>query len=67
MPRPHNGLEDCVQEQTAELAIFRKFAESSPQGFGMGDLEGRIAYVNPALCRLFGEADCQALVGKKFL
>jgi PAS domain S-box-containing protein len=50
-----------------ELAIFRKFAESSSQGFGIGDLEGRIVYVNPALCRLFGEDKPEDLLGGNFL
>lgn len=60
--RAHEELEQRVHARTAELAeankdlaIFRRFAEASSQGFGMVDLEGRLTYVNPALCRLFGE------------
>jgi len=47
-----------------ELAIFRQFAEASGQGFGMGDLDGHIAYVNPAMCRLVGEERPEDLIGK---
>lgn len=74
LQKAHDELEQRVKERTAELAkvnenldIFRKFAEASSQGFGMGDLDGRIAYVNPALCRLFGEGKPEDLVGKSFM
>jgi len=70
----HDELERRVEERTAdltkaneELAIFQKLAEASGQGFGMGDLNGRIAYVNPALCRLMGEDRPEDVIGKSFL
>jgi PAS domain S-box-containing protein len=60
-----------VKERTAELltaneqlAVFRRFAEASGQGFGMADLDGHITYVNPALCRLFGEEKPEDALGK---
>ena len=52
LQKAHDKLEEEVKKRTAELAIFRRFAEASGQGFGMADLDGRISYVNPTLCRL---------------
>ena len=50
LKKAHNVLEQKVQERTAELTraneelvLFRKFAEASGEGFGMGDLDARIA------------------------
>ena len=67
----HDELERRVEERTValakaneELALFRQFAESSSQGFAMGDTEARITYANPALGRLFGEANAEDLLGK---
>ena len=71
LQKAHDELERRVEERTAELAkanenldIFRKFAEASGEGFGMADLDGRIVYVNPMLCRLFGEKKPQDVIGK---
>ena len=49
-----------------QLAIFRRFAEASEQGFGIADLNGRITYVNPTLCRLMGEERPEDVIGKHF-
>jgi PAS domain S-box-containing protein len=69
--KAHDELEQRVQERTVELAkanedlaIFRRFAEASGEGFGMSDFDGRIAYVNPALCRLFGEEKPEDVIGQ---
>ena len=69
--KAHDELEQRVKERTAELAkanenlnIFRKFAEASGEGFSMADLDGHIAYVNPALCRLLGEEKLEDVIGK---
>lgn len=66
----HDELERRIEERTAELkkandqlAVFHKFAESSSQGFGMADLDGRIAYANPTMCRLLGETDPTNVIG----
>ncbi len=74
LQQAHDELERRVEERTAELTkaneeltLFRKFAEASGQGFGMGDLEARIAYVNPALCRMFGEDKPEDIIGKSFI
>jgi PAS domain S-box-containing protein len=69
--KAHDELDQRVEERTAELtraneelAIFREFAESSGDGFGMSDFDGRILYANPSLCRLFGEEGPEDVVGK---
>ena len=69
----HDELEQRVKERTAELAkatesldIFRKFAETSGEGFGMCDMEDRITYVNPTLCRLLGEENPNDVLGSSF-
>jgi len=74
LQKAHDELEQRVNERTAELAkvnesldVFRKFADAASQGFGMGDLESRIAYVNPALCRLMGEEKPENVIRKQFL
>ncbi len=47
--------EVAEREATAEeLEIFQKFADASGQGFGMADLDGRITYINQAVCRFIG-------------
>ena len=51
-------LDHCNAERAKadeELALLRRFAESSGQGLAMADLAGRMVYVNPELCRLLGE------------
>jgi PAS domain S-box-containing protein len=71
--KARDELEQRVKERTAELvktneqlAIFRRFAESSDQGFGIADLNCNITYMNPALCRLLGEERAEDFVGKSF-
>jgi PAS domain S-box-containing protein len=72
LKQAHDELEQRVEERTAELTnaneeliIFRQFAEASGEGFGMSELDGRIAYVNSTLCRLFGETTRQDVIGKQ--
>jgi PAS domain S-box-containing protein len=71
LQKAHDELDQRVKERTAELAqankdldIFRKFAEDSGEGFGMSDFDGRILYVNPTLCRLFGEDKPEDVIGQ---
>ena len=72
LKQAHDELEQRVEERTAELTkanaeltIFHRFAEASGEGFGMSELDGRIAYVNSTLCRLFGETTPQDVIGKQ--
>ena len=51
------------KSREASLAIFRQFAEASQDGFGMADLEGRLTYANPALCRMLGVGECAEAAG----
>lgn len=57
-------LEVKVRERTAELAVFHRFSEAAGQGFAMADLQGRITYVNPAMCQLLGAECAEAVVGR---
>ena len=43
-----------LKETEENLAIFKKFAETANLGFGWSDLNGKIKYINPALCRMLG-------------
>ena len=69
--KAHDELERRVEERTAELAkanenldIFRKFADTSTQGFSMADLDGHLIYLNPALCRMLGEERQEVWIGE---
>lgn len=62
--KAHDGLEQEVKKRTTGLAIFRRFAEASGRGFGMANLDGRITYVNPTLCRMCGEEKREDIIGK---
>jgi PAS domain S-box-containing protein len=50
-----------VQRSTAQ---FRAFAQAADYGFGMGDLQGNLVFVNPALARMFGEESYRDALGK---
>ncbi len=49
-----------------EAAIFRRFVETSAQGFGMATLEGCITYINPTLARLLGVNKPENAIGQTF-
>ncbi len=48
------------------LGLFQRFAEESGYGLSMADLDRRISYVNPALCRMLGVERPQEVLGKTF-
>lgn len=56
--------QDKTQEQLAELSIFRSFAEASSEGFSMADLDGRLLYLNPALCRMLDDVRPEDYIGR---
>ncbi len=47
-----------------QLRVFQQFADAAEQGFVMSGLDGRVAYVNLALCRLLGRGRPEDLIGK---
>ncbi len=71
LQKAHDELERRVEERTAELAkaneelaIFRRFAEASGQGFSMADLDGHLIYLNPALCRMLDAERPEDCIGQ---
>jgi PAS domain S-box-containing protein len=61
LARHHDELEQRAEEQEA---IFHKFAEASRQGLGMADLDGKITYLNPAVCGFMGLAGMEQGIGR---
>ncbi|MDO9286731.1 MAG: PAS domain S-box protein [Aquabacterium sp.] len=57
------GMVDITARKLAELDLRIKDAaiESSLNGIALADLDGRLTYVNPAFCRLWGIAPQDAL------
>ncbi len=67
LARTNEQLQREIEERRAveeQLAIFRRFADSSAQGFGIAGLDQRAVYVNPALCRILGEEEPEAMLGQ---
>ena len=58
------NLEQTIKDRTANLNIFRQFAEASGQGFGMCSLGGQIAYANPMFAHILRAARVDDLLGK---
>jgi PAS domain S-box-containing protein len=72
--RYREHLEDLVKQRTsalseanANLTRFRRFAETSGQGFGMASLDGKIVYANATLRHLIGSADIDEGISLSFL
>ncbi len=61
-------LDITQQKQSAEkLSIFQKFIENSNEGMGMATLDGKIAYMNPTLCRFVDEPQLDKAEGKNII
>lgn len=50
-----------------ESTMFSQFAQASSQGLGIGDMDGRVVYANPALCRMIGEKSSTDVTGKSMM
>ena len=50
-----------------DIRIFQQFLEASGQGMTLTDREGKLVYMNAALCRLLGEAKPEDACGKNVL
>ena len=62
---PHQT--DVSQPPSSAEDFFRNFVESSIQGLGIGTLDGRAVYVNPALVRLLGLESQEEMIGELFV
>ena len=60
---------DITQQKQSEekLSIFQKFIENSNEGMGMATLDGKIAYMNPTLCRFVDEPQLDKAEGKNII
>ncbi len=59
--RPTTGL---ARASDIRGDVFRRFAEACGEGLVMTDLDARITYVNPTLCRRVGEDRPEDAIGK---
>ena len=53
-----NGLITNITKQKRieeDLEVFKRFSEESASGVGWADVNGKVIYINPTLCRMFGE------------
>lgn len=62
-------VRDITNRKHAEeqIAIFRQFADTSGQGFGIATLDGKLTYVNVPFCRILGENSPEDAIGKYFV
>ena len=60
------SVEDITERKRLEeeLAVFRRLAEASGQGISISDIDGRLTYCNPSLCRMLGEDRSEDVVGR---
>lgn len=54
---------DITARRHAE-ALFHTMVESSPDGFAIADLEGRLTYVSPRILDMFGYTASEELLGR---
>ncbi|MDY7011650.1 MAG: PhnD/SsuA/transferrin family substrate-binding protein, partial [Planctomycetota bacterium] len=50
-----------------QIAIFRRFADASGQGFAMATLNHELTYVNATFCHILGEDSPDDALGKRFV
>ncbi len=55
------------KEAEEDLRVFKRFAETSGQGFGITTLDGAFTYANRALSRMLGEPSVERLYKKNSL
>jgi len=57
---------DITDRRYAE-ALFRTVVETSPDGFVLADMEGRLTYASPRTLEIFGYSDPGEVLGRKLL
>jgi len=57
----------ATKQAEEELHIKDQALKSSINGFAIGDLDGKITYVNPSFLELWGYSDEQDVLGKSYL
>jgi PAS domain S-box-containing protein len=62
-PGPAEG-DLALAESAEDLGLFRQVAAASGHGFAVADGRGELTYANPVLCRLYGEAEPGAVMGR---
>ncbi len=57
---------DITERKRAEeeLEVFGRFAHEAAYGIGWADMDGKVIYVNPTLCKMFGEERPEDVHGK---
>lgn len=62
-------VEDITESKKLEsqLRIFKKFVESSNQGFGMGTLDGKIIFLNKKFIEMLRVESLEEVKGESFL
>jgi PAS domain S-box-containing protein len=55
------------EEAQAQLACFHRFVEASGEGMGWADVDSKVRYLNPALCRMLDEKHAENGYGKPVL
>jgi PAS domain S-box-containing protein len=54
----------AIAQAAEDLTLFRQVAAASGHGFAVADGRGELTYANPVLCRLYGEEEPGAVVGR---
>lgn len=54
----------AIAQAAEDLTLFRQVAAASGHGFAVADGRGELTYANPVLCRMYGEEEPGAVMGR---